>query len=110
MKVYTVLNMQQLPKPINDPHTFGYDQSIKSAFGPLKQFGHDAWINIDFSAQELRVTAILAQDTPLIKALLNGKDAHKETASMVFGVPEEEVTKDMRSMAKSTTFGLLYGM
>lgn len=102
-------NLQQLPKPINNPHLFGYDQSIKSAFGPLKKLGHDAWVNIDFAAQELRVTAVLAQDTPLIKALLNGKDAHTETASMVFGVPEEEVTRDMRNMAKSTTFGLLYG-
>ena len=100
-----MLNLQQLPKPINNPHLFGYDQSIKSAFGPLKKLGHDAWVNIDFAAQELRVTAVLAQDTPLIKALLNGKDAHTETASMVFGVPEEEVTRDMRNMAKSSTFG-----
>lgn len=78
---------------------------MKSVFTPLHNLGHDTWINIDFSAQELRVTAILAKDLPLVHALLNGKDAHTETASMVFGVPEDEVTRDMRSMAKSTTFG-----
>lgn len=45
----------------------------------------------------------------MTQAFLDGKDIHKETASLVFGVPIDEVTDDMRSSAKSTTFGIAYG-
>jgi len=50
--------------------------------------------------------ALAARDEEMTQAFLDGKDIHKETASLVFGVPIDEVTDDMRSSAKSTTFGI----
>lgn len=43
------------------------------------------------------------------RAFLEGKDVHKETASIAFNIPIDEVTSDLRSDAKSISFGLLYG-
>lgn len=49
--------------------------------------------------------ALDAYDEEMIEAFLTGKDVHKETASLVFRKPQEEVTGDERSSAKAVTFG-----
>jgi DNA polymerase I len=64
----------------------------------------------DYSQIDLRVLAHLSQDPKLVTAFLHGEDIHATTASQVFGVPFSEVTKDMRRLAKTVNFGVIYGM
>lgn len=95
--------MQNFPRHIGDPRRYDYDYPIKSYFVPLKHKGHDTLVQLDYSAQELRVTALVAGDTEMIQAFLDGKDIHKETASIAFDVPVEEVSDDLRSNAKAVS-------
>ncbi len=67
-------------------------------------------ISSDYSQIELRVLAHLSMDKNLIEAFLNDVDIHTRTASLVFNVPEEKVTKEMRRRAKILNFGIIYGM
>ncbi|MBQ3920864.1 MAG: DNA polymerase I, partial [Firmicutes bacterium] len=67
-------------------------------------------IGADYSQIELRVLAHMSKDPTLIKAFNDGLDIHRETAAKVFGVPQEEVTPQMRSNAKAVNFGVIYGM
>ncbi len=67
-------------------------------------------VSADYSQFELRLAAVLAGDQPLIDDFNAGIDIHKKTASDVFGVPIEEVTKAQRRAAKVVNFGVLYGM
>lgn len=64
----------------------------------------------DYSQIELRLAAILSGDKKLIQIFKDGKDVHSSIAVQVFGVKEEDVTKDMRRKAKVINFGILYGM
>jgi DNA polymerase-1 len=64
----------------------------------------------DYSQIELRILAHLTQDPRLVDAFQNDKDIHAATASDVFGVVENEVTPDMRRMAKTVNFGIIYGL
>ena len=65
---------------------------------------------LDYSQIELRVAAILSEDKDLIKIFKDGDDVHAAVASRVFGVKEEDVTKEMRRQAKVINFGIIYGM
>ena len=67
-------------------------------------------IGADYSQIELRVLAHMSKDPTLIEAFNQGLDIHRETASKVFGVPQDEVTPLMRSNAKAVNFGVIYGM
>ncbi|NHN27451.1 DNA polymerase I [Flavobacterium jejuense] len=64
----------------------------------------------DYSQIELRIIAALSGETTMIEAFKNGEDIHKSTASKVFNVPLEEVTKEQRSNAKTVNFGIIYGV
>jgi len=64
----------------------------------------------DYSQIELRILADWSQDTALVKALLSGEDLHCVTASQMFGIPLEEVSKDQRSAAKQLNYGIMYGL
>lgn len=64
----------------------------------------------DYSQIELRIIAALSQETTMIEAFKNGEDIHASTASKVFGVPLEEVTREQRSNAKTVNFGIIYGV
>ncbi|WP_264560280.1 DNA polymerase I [Flavobacterium sp. N2270] len=64
----------------------------------------------DYSQIELRIIAALSGEENMIKAFQNGEDIHKSTASKVFNVPLEEVTKEQRSNAKTVNFGIIYGV
>ncbi|MBQ8887129.1 MAG: DNA polymerase I [Candidatus Gastranaerophilales bacterium] len=66
-------------------------------------------ISADYSQIELRLLAHISRDDNLIEAFCDDEDVHSATASKVFGVPIEEVTKDMRSKAKAVNFGIVYG-
>lgn len=67
-------------------------------------------VGADYSQIELRVLAHMSGDETLKNAFLSGEDIHTRTASEVFGVPREEVTKEMRSAAKAVNFGIVYGI
>lgn len=64
----------------------------------------------DYSQIELRIIAALSQDDGMIEAFVQRHDIHSATASKVFDVPMEEVTREMRSKAKMVNFGIIYGI
>src|SRR5690606_6575221 len=64
----------------------------------------------DYSQIELRIIAALSQEDNMINAFKKGEDIHASTASKVFGVPLEEVTREQRSNAKTVNFGIIYGV
>lgn len=67
-------------------------------------------MDADYSQIELRVLAHISKDTVMQNAFNTGVDVHKVTASQVFDVPLDEVTKPMRSKAKAVNFGIVYGI
>ncbi len=67
-------------------------------------------VALDYSQIELRIAAILSGDEKLTRVFLEGRDIHLAVAAEVFGVPPEEVDKEMRRRAKVINFGILYGM
>ncbi len=81
---------------------------IRNAFCP-KDKEHYYMLSADYSQIELRLLAHIAHVDHLIEAFNNNIDVHTLTASKLFGVPMEEVTKDMRRKAKAVNFGIIYG-
>lgn len=67
-------------------------------------------MSADYSQIELRVLAHIADDKNLIDAFKHHSDIHTKTASEVFNVPIDEVTKRQRSNAKAVNFGIIYGI
>jgi len=67
-------------------------------------------IAADYSQIELRIMAHISQDAHLLEAFNNNVDVHSATASMMFNVPLDKVTKEHRRNAKAINFGLIYGM
>ena len=71
----------------------------------------DGWklVVADYAQMELRLAAAEAQDELMIRAFQDGLDLHTVTAMQIYGVSEDEVTKEQRQVSKSANFGLLYG-
>ena len=67
-------------------------------------------LSADYSQVELRILAHITQDERLVSAFANDEDIHAATAAELFGVPLADVTSDMRRLAKTVNFGVLYGM
>lgn len=67
-------------------------------------------LSADYSQIELRVLAHFSQDKELQEAFEKDRDIHAHTASLIFGVKESEVASQMRSIAKTVNFGIIYGM
>ncbi len=67
-------------------------------------------VDADYSQIELRLLAHISNDETMKNAFLSGEDIHSVTASQVFGVPLNEVTKLQRSRAKAVNFGIVYGI
>ena len=64
----------------------------------------------DYSQIELRIIAALSEEDTMIEAFKNGEDIHASTASKVFNVPIDQVTREQRSNAKTVNFGIIYGV
>ncbi len=64
----------------------------------------------DYSQIELRIIAALSDETTMIESFKRGEDIHSATASKVFQVPLEAVTREQRSNAKTVNFGIIYGV
>jgi DNA polymerase-1 len=95
------------PNLQNIPIRTSRGKEIRKAF--VARDEHHVLVSADYSQVELRIIAALSGDQNMIEAFQQGEDIHKATASKVFNVPLEEVTKDMRSKAKAVNFGIIYG-
>lgn len=74
-------------------------------------FSKDSYLlSCDYSQVELRILAHLSKDKNLISAFKNGKDIHRITASLIYGLEEKEITEPMRDTAKRVNFGIIYGL
>ena len=71
---------------------------------------YDGILSADYSQIELRLLAHIAEDESMKGAFINHQDIHSRTASEVFGVPLDQVTREMRSHAKAVNFGIIYGI
>ena len=80
---------------------------IRKAFLPEK--GH-VLMSSDYHQIELRILAHMANEPSMIDAFINDIDIHTKTAMDIFGVSQEEVTKEMRRRAKTVNFGIVYGI
>ena len=83
-------------------------RQVRKAFIPKDE--HHILLAADYSQIELRVIAALSKEETMIQAFKNGEDIHASTASKVFNVPLEEVTREQRSNAKTVNFGIIYGV
>jgi DNA polymerase-1 len=81
-------------------------REIRRGFVPRKGWKLMA---ADYSQIELRLLAHLSQDPAFVQAFASGGDIHRETAAIIFGVPNEAVTKEMRARAKTINFATIYG-
>lgn len=95
------------PNLQNIPIRTELGKKIRSAFVPDDG---NLFVSADYSQFELRLAAVLANDQELIDDFKSGVDIHTKTASEVYGIPIEEVTKAQRRNAKVINFGVLYGM
>ena len=66
-------------------------------------------LTADYSQIELRLLAHLSGDPAFVRAFEQGGDIHRQTAAIIFGVPQEQVTSEMRARAKTINFGTIYG-
>ena len=83
-------------------------RQVRKAFIPRDE--NYTLLAADYSQIELRIIAALSEETTMIEAFKNGEDIHTSTASKVFNVPLEEVTREQRSNAKTVNFGIIYGV
>ena len=67
-------------------------------------------LSVDYSQIELRIVAHMSKDEAMLNAFRAGQDIHATTASVIYSVPIDEVTKEQRRHAKAINFGLIYGM
>lgn len=95
-------NLQNIPIRMEE------GRRIRKAFIPHRD--DYLLLTADYSQIELRILAHMAQDEVLLEAFREDQDIHARTASEVFGVRMEDVTKEMRRAAKAVNFGIVYGI
>lgn len=95
------------PNLQNIPIRTELGRKVREAFVPKEGY---TFIQADYSQFELRLAAVLAGDREMIDGFNRDEDIHKRTAALIYGVPDNEVTKEMRRSAKVINFGILYGM
>lgn len=96
------------PNLQNIPIRTELGRQIRRAFVPADD--SRIILSADYSQIELRIMAHLSQDPTLMDSFLKGEDVHARTATLVFGIPQSEVTPDLRRQAKVVNFGIMYGM
>ncbi len=95
------------PNLQNIPIRTDLGRQVRRAFIAPK--GHKL-IKADYSQVELRILAHMSRDPRLLDAFQNREDVHIATAATIFGVPVGEVTKNMRAIAKTTNYAIVYGI
>ena len=94
-------NLQNIP--VRDER----GREIRKAFVPEEG---RILLSADYSQIELRIMAHLSQDKAMIADFISGNDIHSATASKIFNVGLADVTREMRSRAKTANFGIIYGI
>jgi DNA polymerase-1 len=94
-------NLQNIP--VRDAR----GREIRKAFVPEKGY---VFLSADYSQIELRLMAHMSKDASMIADFLSGNDIHAGTASKIYGVDIKDVTREMRSRAKTANFGIIYGI
>ncbi len=97
----------QSPNLQNIPTGYNLAQEFRSAFVAKDGF---SLIAFDYSQIELRVLASVSEDEKMIQAFKAGEDIHALTAAAIFKVPKGGVTPEVRRLAKTLNFGIVYGM
>ena len=94
-------NLQNIP--VRDER----GREIRKAFVPEKDH---IFLSADYSQIELRLMAHLSRDESMVADFMSGNDIHAATAAKIFGVEIGDVTREMRSRAKTANFGIIYGI
>jgi DNA polymerase-1 len=94
-------NLQNIP--VRDSR----GKEIRKAFVPESG---NLFVSLDYSQIELRILAHLSGDEALTQAVISGLDIHTLTAMKIFNIVEDEVTPDIRRLAKAVNFGIIYGL
>ena len=95
------------PNLQNIPTRYELGKKLRKVFKPEKG---RIFLDSDYSQIELRILAHMADDKEMIAAFNSNEDIHTITASQVFNVPVENVSKQLRSKAKAVNFGIVYGI
>jgi DNA polymerase-1 len=95
------------PNLQNIPIRTELGRKIRKAFVPQKGY---ILLSADYSQIDLRVLAHISKDEALRNAFFKDEDIHSRTACEIFGLSKEEITPELRRMAKTVNFGLSYGM
>ena len=95
-------NLQNIPVRTEE------GRQVRKAFVAEKETS--LLLSADYSQIDLRALAHLSRDSRLLDAFARDEDIHTITASQVFGVPPQEVDSNMRRLAKTVNFGVIYGM
>ena len=94
-------NLQNIPTRIE------IGKKLRKVFKPAE---NKIFLDADYSQIELRVLAHVSKDETMVDNFIHDEDIHAQAASRVFGVPLDEVTKELRSKAKAVNFGIVYGI
>ncbi len=94
------------PNLQNIPIRTDLGREVRKGF--VAKGGH-VFLGVDYSQIELRILAHFSGDPAFVDAFTRGIDVHKQTASVIFEVPIEDVTADMRGQAKTINFATIYG-
>ena len=95
------------PNLQNIPVRYEYGRLIRKAFIPSED---SMMVSSDYSQIELRIFAHMANIETLVEAFKQDMDIHSKTAMDIFHVTQDQVTKDMRRIAKAVNFGIVYGI
>ena len=95
------------PNLQNIPSKGEWGKKIRKAFEAAPGF---SFLSLDYSQIELRIASHLSLDSKMIAAFQEDKDIHTLTASYINNIKENEVTPEMRKLAKILNFGIIYGM
>jgi len=96
------------PNLQNIPIRTEMGKEIRKAFVPRNK--NYVILSADYSQIELRIMAHMSKDENMLEAFLNNADIHTATASKIFGVAPENVSREMRGKAKTANFGIIYGI
>ncbi len=80
---------------------------VRAAFVPAPGM---KFVSADYAQIELAILAYLSKDPILLQAFKDGKDIHRQTAALIFGVGEAAVSPEQRRVGKTINFGVVYGM
>ena len=98
------------PNLQNIPIRTELGKQVRRAFVAPDGDGEYVLLSADYSQIEVRILAHMSQDPDLLEAFANEEDVHAATAARVFGTEREGVTSEMRRVAKTINFGVIYGI